>query len=217
MKKCIILANGEAPDRKLISYLKDSGYSLLICADGGANTAYKYKLIPDLIIGDLDSIRKDVTEYFNDKCVIKKINRQNDTDVEKALKYAISKNYKEAVLLGATGDRLDHSFCNLGIVLKFSNRISVTVIHKKSLLRTFKGNTVLNTIPGETISIYGFDESAKITSVGLKFPLKNIALPFGKRESTSNIATSDMLKLKILNGSVFIVRDLKVMKENGLI
>ncbi len=217
MRKCIILANGEAPDRKLISYLKGSGYSFLICADGGANTAYKYQLVPDLIIGDLDSIRTDVYEFFNGKCEIKKIKRQNDTDVEKALKYAISKNYKEAVLLGATGNRLDHSFCNLGIVLKFSNRISVTVIHKKSLLRTFKGNTVLDTIPGETISIYGFNESTKLTSSGLKFPLKNIALPFGKRESTSNIATTDKLKLRIINGSVFIVRDLRVMKENGLV
>lgn len=217
MKKCIILANGEAPGKKLISYLKDNGYSFLICADGGANTAYNYKLTPDLIIGDLDSIRKDVYDFYKGKCEIKKINRQNDTDVEKALKHAISKKYGEAILLGATGDRLDHSFCNLGIVLRFSNRIIVTVIHKKSLLRTLKGNLELKTIPGETISIYGFDESTKITSNGLKFPLKSIALPFGKRESTSNVANSDKLKLEIKKGSIFIIRDLKVMKENGFI
>jgi thiamine pyrophosphokinase len=74
----------------------------------------------------------------------------------------------------------------------------------------------LKTIPGETISIYGFDSKTKIISKGLKFPLKNIALPFGERESTSNVAISNKVTLKINGGIIFVIRDFNVMKKNDL-
>jgi thiamine pyrophosphokinase len=79
MKKGLILANGQPPKKFVISYLQKKGYSTLICADGGANSAYKLKLLPDYIVGDFDSIRKEVFEYYQGKSSIKKISRQNDT------------------------------------------------------------------------------------------------------------------------------------------
>lgn len=217
MKKCLILANGSPLTKGLIIYLNKIGYKTLVCADGGANTALKFDIIPDYIIGDLDSINPETYDYYYDKCRIIQIKSQNDTDVEKCLKFAIKQKFTEAVLLGGTGDRLDHSFCNLGIVLKFSNKINTKVIHQKSLLTVYKGNVELKTVTGEIISIYGFDKKTKITSSGLKYPLKNIALPFGEKESTSNLALSKSVRLQIKGGKVFVIRDFKVMKSNGLI
>lgn len=217
MKKCIILANGQPPSKSVIKHLIGIQYSTIICADGGANTAFKYNLIPDIIIGDLDSISQSTYEYFKDKCTIIKINRQNDTDVEKCLKYAIKKRFTDTFLLGATGDRLDHSFCNLGIVLKYFDKINISIVHQKSLLRTYSGNATLKTIPNEIISLYGISSKTKISSEGLKYPLKNIALPFGEKESTSNVALKDNVHLKITNGKVFVIRDFEEMKKHGLI
>jgi len=216
MKKCIILANGQPPKKFVFDFLNQNGYNFLICVDGGANSALKLDLIPDYIIGDLDSIRTDVYDYFFDKCKIKQIKRQNDTDVEKCLNFAINKNFKEAVLLGVTGDRLDHSFGNLGLLLKFFTKIKIKVIHQKSLLCAYKGNIKLKTRPGETISIYGIDSKTKIISTGLKYPLKNISLPFGKKESTSNVAIDNEVKLKIKNGIIFVIRDFETMRKYGL-
>ena len=45
---------------------------------------------------------------------------------------------REVILLGATGDRLDHSFCNLGIALKFDDKIKINVLHQKSYLSDLK-------------------------------------------------------------------------------
>lgn len=217
MKKCIILANGQPPKRSTINFLVEKGYSTLICADGGANTAMKLKLLPDFIIGDLDSINNVALNYYKNKSTIIKISRQNDTDVEKCLKYAIKNKFTEAVLLGATGDRLDHSFCNLGIVLKFSKKISVSVVHQKSILRTYSGNVSLNTVMGEVISFYGIKSNTRISSKGLKYQLNNIALPFGEKESTSNIALNDKVELKITSGNIFVVRDFELMKKHDFI
>lgn len=216
MKRCIIIANGKSPRKSVIDFLKNRGYNTIICADGGANAAMKLGVIPDYIIGDLDSIKEKSKKYFSKKSTIIKIERQNDTDVEKCLKFAIKKRIGEAVLVGVTGDRLDHTFCNLGIVLKFFNKISLKIIAEKSLLTAYTGSAEISAKPGETISLYGFNERTKITSSGLKYPLKNTALPFGNRESTSNVAVDNKIALKIKNGIIFVIRDFNLVKRNGL-
>lgn len=217
MNKCIILANGQSPKKSVFTLFEKLGYDLFICADGGADSALKLNLVPDYIIGDLDSISNKALKHYSKSAKILKYTRQNDTDVEKCLKYAIKKKCTEAVLLGATGDRLDHSFCNLGIVLKFFDKISVKIVHQKSILNAYSGKVILKTFPGEVISLYGINEKTKITSQGLKYPLQNVPLPFGQKESTSNVALSEKVKLNITGGKIFIVRDFKLLVEHGLI
>ena len=216
MKKCIILANGFPPRKNTVKYLQDKGYKTLLCADGGANSAKTLDLIPEYIIGDLDSIRPDVYKFYSDKSDIIKINRQNDTDVEKCLKFVIKKKYDEVVLLGATGDRLDHSFCNLGIVLKYFSKIKMMIIHQRSLLTAYTGNIILSTIPNEIISLYGIDSRTRVKSSGLKYPLKNITLPFGQKESTSNIAVNNKVQLQIKGGIIFVIRYFDLLKKYDL-
>ena len=215
--KCIILANGRPPGKNVITHLMKSGYNTLICADGGANSAGRMGLTPDYIIGDLDSTEEKFLKMFGGKCVVRKIKRQNDTDVEKCLKFAVKNGFREAVLIGVTGDRLDHTFCNLGILLKFFDEIKLRMIAENSILTVYTGKVKLLTEENETISIYGFDRKTKITSRGLKYPLNNSSLPFGEKESTSNVALSKNVSLSIKGGRVFIVRDYKVLKRNGFI
>jgi thiamine pyrophosphokinase len=216
LKKCIILANGKPPKKSIITFFQKMGYSKLFCADGGANSAIKLGLVPDAIVGDLDSISDAALKEFKSVSKIIRLKGQNDTDVEKCLKYAYRNKYDEALLVGVTGNRLDHTFCNLGIVLRFYRQINISLIAENSFLRAYSGSIELKTFPGETISLYGISPKTKITSKGLKFELKNASLPFGIRESTSNIAKKNLVKLKIDNGVVFIIRDVKTMIEHDL-
>jgi thiamine pyrophosphokinase len=216
LKKCIILANGKPPSKKVLTYFQKNGFETLICADGGANSALKLGLIPDYIIGDLDSADKAVLNNFKTKSTIINYKRQDDTDVEKCLKFAIRNNYKDALLVGVTGNRLDHTFCNLGIVLKFFNQINISLVAENSYLKAYRGKQELKTFKGEAISLYGFDRKTKITSQGLKYPLKDASLLFGEKESTSNIATSNLLQLTISSGIIFVIRDFNTMKKYDL-
>ena len=217
MKKCIILANGKPPAKGVILYLLNHGYSTLFCADGGANAAYKMRLAPAFIIGDFDSVLPKTLTYFKNKSTIIKLIRQNDTDVEKCLKHAIKLKFNEAILVGVTGDRLDHTICNLGIAIKFSKKIKVKILAENSLLTVLSGKNKIQTIAGETISIYGISKSTKIISKGLKYQLNNESLAFGYRESTSNIAIKNQIELKISKGSIFFIRDFKTAKKYGFI
>lgn len=217
MKKCIILANGTPPPKEIFQYLQSVGYQSLICADGGANAAKRMNLIPGWIIGDQDSIMPRVYQFYMNKCKIIKISGQNDTDVEKCLKYACRNRFIEALLLGATGDRLDHSFCNIGIVLKFFNKIKIKIIHQKSILCAYTGKVILRTVPGETISIYGIDQKTKFESFGLLYPLKCTSLAFGIKESTSNVALGSEVILNIKYGRGLVVREFEKLRKYGLI
>ncbi|MCU7494228.1 MAG: thiamine diphosphokinase [Ignavibacteria bacterium] len=216
MKKCVIIANGKAPKKTIFPFLKQKGYSTLICADGGANSAKRLNIIPDYIIGDLDSIQPGTMSFYEGKTIIKRVKSQDDTDVEKCLKFAIKHHFSECVLTGVIGDRLDHSFSNLGIVLRFSSLISLKVISERSFLTVHKGEFCLRTVPGETISIYAFDKKTKISSKGLKYELLNETLPYGLRESTSNEATCDEVRLKVKGGLIFIIRNFNLVKAHDL-
>jgi thiamine pyrophosphokinase len=216
LKKCIILANGKPPGKGIINFLQKKNYKTLICADGGADSAKKLGIIPDYIIGDFDSVSKSTLRFFGGKTKLIKLNRQNDTDVEKCLKFAIKRKYENVVLLGVTGNRLDHTFCNLGIVIKFHKKISLKLIAENSLLIPYYGKVVLKTIPEEIISLYGLDKKTRITSAGLKYPLKNVSLPFGEKESTSNRVVGDKVSLNIKGGIIFLIRDFNIIKQHDL-
>lgn len=214
MKKCIIIANGDLPKKNVVNYLIYKNYNTIICADGGANKAKKIGVIPNYIIGDFDSIDEPTKKFFQGKSKLIHIKRQNDTDVEKCLKFAIKNKFQEAILIGATGDRLDHSICNLSIVLKYFSNIKIKIVHQKSFLIPLTGINKLKTKIDEVISIYAFDEKTLITSKGLKYKLNNTALPFGKKESTSNKAIQNEIELVIENGVAFLIRDFNIMRIN---
>ena len=216
MKKCIILANGKSPRKSVITFFQKNGFDTLLCADGGTDSALRLGLSPDYIIGDLDSISKEAIKKFKTTSKILQYKRQNDTDVEKCLNFAIKNKFDEALLIGVTGNRLDHTLCNLGIVLKFFNKIKLSLLAENSYLKPYTGDVRLQTQKSEIISLYGFDKKTKITSKGLKYPLKNISLPFGEKESTSNVSTSNSIQLKISNGIIFIIRDFNTMKNYDL-
>lgn len=216
MKKCIIIANGKSPTKKVVEYFYKKGFNTIICADGGANSAKKLGITPDYIIGDLDSAEKQTLKFFQFKSNIVKIRRQNDTDVEKCLKFAIRKKIEELVLLGVTGNRLDHTICNLGIIIKFFHKIRIHVSAENSFLSAYNTTTVIKSKINETISLYAFNKGTLITSRGLKYPLKRTNLAFGEKESTSNVSISEKVELKIIGGIVFIIRDFNFMKKHDL-
>ncbi|HEX3074249.1 MAG TPA: thiamine diphosphokinase [Ignavibacteriales bacterium] len=161
-------------------------------------------------------VKPETLEYYKGKTEVIQYLRQNDTDVEKCLKFAIKKKFKECVLLGVIGDRLDHSYCNLGIAVKFSDKINLKIISENSLLTVAGKEIDLKTVKNEIISLYGFDEKTKITSGGLKYKLNNEALPFGIRESTSNMATAEKVSLEIKGGKIFIIRDFNTVFTHDL-
>jgi len=198
MKRALILANGKPPSKRLFKkYLAVADW--FICADGGANTAARFKYTPNLIIGDLDSIKKETLAVFSNVDV-KKLNDQNSTDLEKALIQSIRKKCKEIVVLGATDGRLDHAIGNLSALAKFSSKAHITFIDDLGKYISIHHSIELNFPVGTIISLLPLSRCSGIVTKGLKWNLKNEALELGVRESTSNVVVSSPVDIKVKKG-----------------
>ena len=104
-KKYVIFLNGEYKYSQEFMDKLVSENAVCFCADGGANFAFKYGKIPEMIVGDLDSIEKKVLEYYKSKNIlIKKFPKDKDfTDFELILKeinkISENKNFIEKIFV----------------------------------------------------------------------------------------------------------------------
>jgi len=200
MKRTLILANGKPPSKQLFQKFLASA-DWFVCADGGANTAARFGVIPDLIIGDFDSVRKETLHVFR-KVALQKAKDQNSTDLEKALTAAIRKKCTEIVVMGATGGRLDHAIGNLSALAKFSSKTTIKFIDDTGEFIPV-GRAVEITLPvGTSISLLPLSRCTGIITTGLKWNLKNESLQLGIRESTSNSVISSHVNIKVRSGNL---------------
>lgn len=210
MKSAIVYCNGSPIKKSIYQKLKSKYNADLICADGGTNSAYKIGEIPKFIIGDLDSVNREILGYYKKKNVkVIKLSRQNDTDLEKALKLCRKLKYDRIFVIGFAGKRFDHTLSNISNVLKFVKDFQITMIENYSTLRFITGVTSFKSEKGELISILCFDPEVKITTEYLKYPLKDDYLMFGQRESTSNVSTKEEFRLIVKNGFAVLIRSTK--------
>ncbi|HCQ89985.1 MAG TPA: thiamine diphosphokinase, partial [Clostridium sp.] len=143
------ISGGKAPSEEILNIYIEKGYEI-IAADSGANCLYKYRIIPKILLGDFDSIDKEVLNYFKDKTEILTVPSEKDfTDTELALNMAIDLKAEDIVFLGCTGSRMDHFLGNLCVLYKaleknikasiVDENNSITMINTPTIIRGKKG------------------------------------------------------------------------------
>ena len=131
MKHFFIIAGGKIEDAFAIEVLKGFAEKTVIAADSGMEFLRRNEIVPQVIIGDFDSVSKETLEWFQKKegIVWHRLNPQkDDTDTEFALRLAISMGAECITVLGGTGSRLDHVLGNielLGIGLELGVEIEL--------------------------------------------------------------------------------------------
>jgi thiamine pyrophosphokinase len=201
-KTALILANGKSPTKVLFMNCRKRS-EFFVCADGGANYAAKFGERPDLIIGDLDSIKASTVRKFQD-VTTRRIADQNSTDLEKALSWLIRKNYTDIIVLGATGGRVDHLAGNLSVLGKFAKRAHITFVDESGEMRSVGSEVVLEVPPGTTVSLIPLSRCEGILTIGLKWELQNGVLELGFREGTSNVVKSSPVTIRVLRGTLLL-------------
>lgn len=200
----LVICNGEMPSSKLLSpLLKPKPF--IICADGGANKVRAYGIIPDCIIGDLDSITQKTRHYFSSVPVIHNPD-QNSTDLEKVLEYLLANHFISAMIVGATGDRPDHTMANFSILLKYHKKLSLQFFDERCTIEIVQKKIRFTAMIGQQISLIPMEKCFGITTKGLKYLLKNESLEFGVREGSSNEAVSTTIDISLKNGSLLLFK-----------
>ena len=209
-KKFVIFLNGEYKYSQEFMDKLVSENAVCFCADGGANFAFKYGKIPEVIVGDLDSIEKKVLEYYKSKNIlIKKFPKDKDfTDFELILKEIIKiekdNNYmKKIFVVGGLGKRLDMTLSNLFIMEKYKNLIFLQ--ENEEVFYAEKSFVLKNKKECEFSIIPISKKIEKLTLKGFKFETDKIDV---KRESSrlvSNVICGDEASVEFESGKLIII------------
>lgn len=197
----LIVGNGDVSG-KIKPLLPKGAY--VICADGGFRHMDKLDLTPDIVIGDMDSVKADISK---EKTICYPV-RKDFTDSEIAVKYAIDKGFSEIVLVGFTGTRMDHTLTNLFLLKNISEKgVKAELIDEHNVIRYAEKENVIYGKKGDIVSIIPIaGDVSGITTEGLEYPLFEETLEFAKGRGVSNVMTTDSCKITIEKGSALIIK-----------
>ena len=195
--KILLIANGENAE------IDFSKFDKLVSVDGGL----KYlpsNIIPNLIIGDFDSIDNDKLLKFKNKTTIIYKDNQNETDLQFAINYCLKQQPNEITIIGAVStDRIDHVVSNLLTLRQIPKDIKVKIITSMQEIFLLRNEKVtLFNCKNKTISIFSVSECKKVKTSGLKWKIDK-DLDFGFI-GISNVATSDNVKISVEKGELLV-------------
>jgi thiamine pyrophosphokinase len=209
--RAIIVANGHVdPDERYGHLLRDD--DLVIAADGGAVLARRLGVEPQVVIGDLDSLPSEVrAELEAHGCqFVGHSARKDETDLELAIRHALERGADEIILLGAAGDRLDHTLANVFLLgLPELAKIKTSMVGSDSEIWLLRGGGELEVrgIPGDTVTLLPVGQDAVgVSSEGLEWPLDGDTLRFGPARGVSNVMTAPVARVSLRQGLLLVFR-----------
>lgn len=202
----VLFLNGNKPNIKIINKFL-SKKSLIVSADGASNYLKHMKVIPDVIIGDLDSITSKNLKYYSKKKVkIVKLEEQETTDFEKSLNYIINLKIKKISVFGAMSKRYDHTLNNFSVLKRYYKNNDITFYDNKYVSFFCSKSITFKYKKNKIVSFLGIPYATGIVTEGLKYPLENETLYFGIREGTLNESIADIVKIKFKKGDLLLFR-----------
>ncbi len=201
----LIVGNGEPPSRALFAACAQKA-ELILCADGGANTASAYGYAPDWVVGDLDSVSRHSTAALAaDRLVLVDPEGDVGTDGQKVLHHAVALGVTEAVLLGFTGRRTDHLLGNLNLLKTFADRLTLRIVDDYCDIRLIDGGIRFRADIGQKISLCPLNGAVEdIETFGLKWPLRCERLIPGVREGISNEVVDHSVEIRVGRGDLLL-------------
>ena len=192
-KNVSIVLNGQMPDdHVLVNQIIDSGF--IIAVDGSANKLIDLGIIPDVIIGDFDSLQAK----RNKNVKLIETPDQNKTDFRKTLDWCIEKNIFNISIFGISGKSDDHFLANYYTLCDFSEKISWRAFTDFSVISPCSGNKEFESFKGQKVSLFCMKGSSTITTKNLEYPLKSYQLK-PSDEAVRNIAIADQFEIESTN------------------
>jgi thiamine pyrophosphokinase len=202
-QKALICLDGQPPSKATFDKVLPT-VGCVIAADGGANWLYEYQIAPNVLIGDLDGIRKDVLLKLPSTSIIEKED-QYSTDLEKAFTWAIRQRFKHVTVMAIAGKRTDHMLSNFSLLWKFHKKLEIEIQDDH-----WTGHILPNekqefdVQKGMTISLIPYSNCSGITLKGFQYPLTQATMKQGE-VGISNVATSKSVTIEVKKGRMLAI------------
>ena len=189
----VLVANGEKP---VSNYAKQliKEINLKICVDSNLSIFKELDVEPDVIIGDMDTVEINTA---SSKSTIVAVEDQNKTDLEKSLDYCIAQNIKNIYIIGATGERDDHSLANIMIAQQYSETLNIEMISNFFQIFFVNGSKEILEKKHRNLSMISLIADNRITTSGLEYNLSDQKLnSFSHGISNQIISDKCLIKAK---------------------
>lgn len=174
MKRCFIFAAGTFYG---LRRKPEEPEDLVIAADAGYRTCRELGIVPDLLLGDFDSMEQP-EDFAN---IHRSPVEKDDTDTMLAVKTGLEQGCGEFYLYGGTGGRrLDHTLANLQTLLYLRRRGARGYLYDNDFVWTVIENETIRvdkTVEWGLLSVFCLGDRARgVTETGVQYPLRDAEL-----------------------------------------
>ena len=164
----VILANGDYPSSPLpLKVLNEAPY--VVCCDGGADEYIAKGHLPDVIIGDGDSLSEENRLKYAD--LLHHNPDQETNDQTKAVQFLLSEGKKRIAIIGATGKREDHTIGNISLLMEYAHMgVNARIFTDYGVFIPCKDICTFECRKGQAVSIFNFT-GRNFKAEGLEYPL----------------------------------------------
>lgn len=199
--KAVLIAGGNMEAAERLKKLA-AECDAVICADHGYDYAKKLGVSPDVIMGDMDSLKSsysNITEYVYPT-------RKDYTDSELITEYAVQNGYTQLYMFAFTGTRMDHTLVNLSFLCRYKD-FDAVIINDNNEIRAVKKENIICGEKGDILSLIPMgSDLVGITTENLEYPLTDETLVFGTGRGVSNVMTADICRISVKSGNGLIIK-----------
>ncbi|CAN7296411.1 thiamine diphosphokinase [Mesorhizobium amorphae] len=161
----------------------------VIAADAGIGHARMLGVMPELWVGDFDSVPADLPDDL--AAVPRQVfpPEKDQTDGELAISAALERGATSLVLAGAFGGkRADHAFLHLALAVRLAEGGMDVLLTSGAQegIPLLPGNAGFDYADGTLFSVLGFSDLAGLSVAGAKWPLDHVEVAFGSSLTISN-------------------------------
>lgn len=161
----------------------------VIAADAGIGHARMLGVMPELWVGDFDSVPADLPDDL--ASVPRQVfpPEKDKTDGELAIAAALERGATSLVLAGAFGGkRADHAFLHLALSIHLAETGTQVLLTsgEEEGIPLLPGKAGFDYADGTLFSILGFSDLSGLTVTGAKWPLAHVEVAFGSSLTISN-------------------------------
>jgi thiamine pyrophosphokinase len=214
-RHAIVVANGETDPARLHDLLDADPRPLLIAADGGARAVLSAGLVPDLVIGDGDSLPPAERDRLVAAGVELRVESpdKDESDTELCLLAAVEAGATRITIHGAFGgDRPEHTVANLLLLAdpRLDGREVAVHVGASRITRIGAPDTPARlevaATPGDYVSLFAVGEQVTgVRTSGLRFPLADEALTVGPTRGLSNELVGSDASIETRGGRLLVV------------
>lgn len=199
MKTCYIFGACEGMPEKF----QPNSNDLIIAADGGMNILNKLKVSPCILLGDFDSLNEKIC--FDGEIVRYPV-KKDDTDTMLAIKTGLERGYKNFVLYGCTGGRLDHTIANIQALNYIAENNALGYLCGDDFTVTVikEGKIEFDPKAKGNVSVFSLSNTSEVTIEGLLYNIKDTKISNSDPLGVSNEFIGQKSQITVNSGTVII-------------